>query len=243
MKNTRGFQIIGRGALLAVCALLSVGCTTYKDPESGLGKMQLALTLPDGESVSSVSWKVLSSSSAVVASGMLNTSGSRQISFISSMPPGMGDTVEMTATTSTNVSCMGTSSPFNVVAGQSVPVSVNLQCDVSPGDGGTLGSVVVSGAIVPGDHCPTLASYFISPQATMGSAPIDVTVAGADSDMGDTLTYAWTATSGSFASATSATTTYTCGATGAQTLTVAITDDHAPTPCTTHVTFPAVDCQ
>ncbi|HVU49499.1 MAG TPA: hypothetical protein VHL80_02370 [Polyangia bacterium] len=224
-------------------ALLSLNCAGDKAPGGDLGEMRLALTLPDGESVSSVSWQVLSSSSAVVASGMLNTSGNRSISFISSMPPGMGDTVTMSAMTSTGVSCMGTSSAFNVVAGQSVPVSVNLQCDVSPGDGGVLGSVVVSGAIVPGDHCPTLASYFISPQGTMGSTPIDVTVTGADSDPGDTLTYAWTASSGTFANAAVATTEYTCGATGMQTLTVAITDDHAPTPCTTHVTFPAVDCQ
>jgi hypothetical protein len=224
-------------------ALLSLNCVGEKAPEGDLGQMRLALTLPDGESVSNVSWKVFSSSNAVVASGSLNTSGSRTISFISSMAPGMGDTVEMTAMTSTGVSCMGTSSAFNVVAGQSVPVSVNLQCDVTPSDAGALGSVVVSGAIVPGDHCPTLSSYFISPQQTMGSAPIDVTVMGGDSDQGDMLTYAWTASSGTFANAAAATTQYTCGATGMQTLTVAITDDHAPTPCTTHITFPAVDCQ
>jgi len=235
--------MIGRGALLLVGALFSLNCAGDKTPDADLGQVRFALMLPDGESVSSVSWKLLSAANAVVASGSLNTSGSRTISFISSMPPGMGDTVQMTAMTSTGVSCMGTSSSFNVVSGQSVPVSVNLQCDVTPSDGGALGNVVVSGAIVPGDHCPTLASEFISPQQTVGTSPIDVTVTGADSDMGDTLTYAWTASSGTFADAAAATTQYTCGATGMQTLTVAITDNHTPTPCTTHVTFPAVDCQ
>jgi hypothetical protein len=234
---------MGRGACLMLGALLSLNCAGAKVPEGDLGQMRFALVLPDGESVSSVSWKVLSATNAVVASGTLNTTGSREISFISSMPPGAGDTIEMTATTSTGVACVGTSSPFSVVAGQSMPVTVNLQCDVTPSDGGTSGSVVVSGAIVPGDHCPTLASYFISPQQTMGSSPIDVTVMGADSDVGDTLTYAWTASSGTFANAANATTQYTCGATGSQTLTVAITDNHMPTPCTTQVMFPAVDCQ
>jgi hypothetical protein len=67
-------------------------------------------------------------------------------------------------------------------------------------------------------------------------------VTAADADMGETLTFSWTATSGSFMSASSATTHYTCGATGTQTLSVAITDSHTPTPCTTTVMFPPVSC-
>src|SRR5262249_18814103 len=162
----------------------------------------------------------------------------------SSLPTGTGDTLQMTAMTSAGVACTGTSSAFNVTSGGSTPVNVNLQCGALAADGGTLGSVVVSGSALAGDPCPPPSARCITPtpQQTMGSAPVDVSVTGTDPDMGETVTYAWTATSGSFSSTTSAMTTYTCGATGMQTLSVAITDNHMP-PCTTHVSFPAVDCQ
>jgi hypothetical protein len=246
MKTTHhAFLKIGRGASLILGALLSLNCAPGKAPGSGTdrGEVNIALTLPGGQTISSVSWKVMSSSNAVVDMGTLDTSGTTSIGFISSLPAGTGDTLQMTAMTSAGVACTGTSSSFNVTSGGSTPVSVNLQCGALAADGGTLGSVVVSGSVVAGDNCPSLSAWFITPQQTMGSAPIDVSVTGTDPDVGETVTYAWTATSGSFASATSAMTQYTCGATGMQTLSVAITDNHMPTPCTTHVSFPAVDCQ
>jgi hypothetical protein len=251
MENTLpGRASIRRGALFILSGMLSlqlVACGNTKDAPANagdVGNVQVALSLPDGSSITSVAWKVLSASNAVLASGTLNTTGPRTPSFISSMPPGTGDTLNMTAMTSTGVSCAGTSQPFDVVAGMSVTVDVNIICgNMAPsGDAGTLGSVVVTGTIVPGDNCPALTSWFITPQETMGSNPIDVSVMAADADMGETVTFAWSATSGSFASPTSATTQYTCGATGNQTLKVSITDNHMPTPCTTQVMFPAVTC-
>ena len=226
----------------AFFAVLVMGCTVGSTSAGPTGEVQLALSLPDGTAVNSVSWKILSSSSAAIVSGTLNTSGSRTPSFIASLPVATGDTVNMTATTTAGVSCAGTSAPFNIVAGQSVNVPVNILCEGTVADAG-IGSVVVSGTVVPGDHCPTLAAWLIAPQQTATADPIDVTVTAADADVGDTLSYAWTATAGTFTSATAATTQYTCTTTGAQTLSVAVTDNHAPIPCTTHVTFPAVDCQ
>jgi hypothetical protein len=223
--------------------LLSLSCGKEKVAEGSVGEIQVALSLPDGTTIDSVTWKVLSSSSAEIASGTLNTTGSRTPSFISSLPAGAGDTIVMTASTTGGVSCIGTSSPFTIIAGQSTTVNLDVVCENTPADGGTLGSVVVSSTLVPGDHCPGLTEWFISPQATTGSSPIDVSVSGSDADVGDTLSYAWTATAGSFTSPSSAMTQYTCAATGPQTLTVAISDNHMPTPCTTRITFPSVSCQ
>lgn len=219
------------------------GCVGADQRDGDLGQVNLALTLPDGSTINSVAWKVLSSSSAVLASGTLNTTGTRMSSFIASLAAGTGDTVNLTAATSTGVNCAGTSAPFDVLAGQATMVAVNILCDGSGGGAGNLGSIVVSGTVVPGDHCPTLTGWFITPQSTVGTSPVDVSVMASDADMGDTLTYAWTATSGTFASAASPMTQYTCAATGSQTLTAAISDNHTPTPCTTRITFPAVDCE
>lgn len=223
--------------------LLAMSCSnvpTVNDPT--VGQVQIALTLPDGTSVDVVSWKILSSSSSVLAMGTLNTSGTRTPSFISSLPPGAGYTVSMTATTSANVTCSGVSSAFAVTAGMATPVSVNLLCSGLVADGGTLGSVIVTGNVVPGDHCPVLTAWLITPQSATGTTPIDISVTASDADTGETLTYAWSAGSGVFASAGSATTQYTCGSAGPQTLSVAITDSHTPAACTTTVMFPAVNC-
>jgi hypothetical protein len=226
----------------ALVTLVLVGCTTGSILENEpVGEVKLALSLPDGTAVNSVAWKILSASNTVIVSGTLNTAGSHTPSFIASLPAATGDKVNMTATTTAGVSCAGTSAPFNVVVGQSVSVAVNILCEGTVADAG-IGSVVVSGTVVAGDHCPTLTAWLIAPQQSAAADPIDVTITAADSDVGDTLTYAWTATAGTFASPTAATTQYTCAATGPQTLSVAVTDSHAPTPCTTHVSFPAVDC-
>jgi cysteine-rich repeat protein len=77
-------------------------------------------------------------------------------------------------------------------------------------------------------------------------AQIDVSATATDADSGQTLTYAWTTTSGSFvtptstgiASGTSVATQYVCGAPGAQTVTVTVTDSYQPTGCSTQMTFP-----
>jgi hypothetical protein len=234
MKTTIGMACV---SLLALC----IGCSPSGNAEGPTGEVELALSLPDGTSVTSVSWKILSASNATLVSGTLNTSGSQRPSFIASLVAGTGDTVSMDATTSTGVSCTGKSAPFDVVAGQAVNVAVNVLCGGTSSDAG-IGSVVVSGTIVAGDHCPTLTSWLVSPQAAAAPDPIDVTVGASDQDTGDTLSYAWSATAGTFTTATSATTQYHCAATGSQTLTVQVTDNHTPTPCTTSIAFPTVDC-
>jgi hypothetical protein len=242
MENEHGVRRPFWRKAFLILGFFSVGCVGQIGGGE-VGQVQLALTLPDSTTIDSVAWKVLSSTNTVMASGTLNTSGTRMASFISSLAASTGDTVNMTATTSGGVACAGTSTAFDVVAGQATMVNVNITCDGSGGGTGNLGSIEVSATVVPGDQCPTLTGWFITPQSTTGSNPIDVSVTASDADVGDTVTFAWTATSGTFASATSAMTQYTCAGLGSQTLSVAISDNHMPTPCTTHVTFPTVSCQ
>jgi len=236
-----------RGLVLAIllsCGAVHAGCGN--PPGDSRGQVQLALSLPGAVGISSVDWKVFSaaSSTVAVASGTIDTSsGSATASVNLSLAPGSGYTVNLTTTTSDGIPCSGTSPAFNVTPGASfVPVAVIIACgNVTPSPG--VGQIVVTGTVVAGDSCPVLASSVISPEATAADGgTIDVTVSATDADPGESIAYAWTATAGSFSSPHAATTQYLCGPAGAESLSVAITDDHVPTPCSVIVTFPPVRC-
>jgi hypothetical protein len=229
-------------ALLA--AVWGVSCQSQPDGSSGdVGQVVLALNIPDGATISSVAWTVKSSSNQVLASGTTNTSRSgATASFAVGLAAGTGDVVTMTATTSAGDTCSGSSAPFNVVANQSSPVSVNLNCGSVATDGG-LGSVVVTGTVVPGDNCPLLASWTISPEtAAANGGQVDINATATDADSGDTLTYLWSTAAGTFANSSATTTTYTCGAAGSQVLHLTVSDNHTPVPCSIDVAFPPVSC-
>lgn len=236
-----------RHGLVAALGLVALTATAACNDSSngGLGPVTLALSLPGGVTITSVDWKVFSPGSATaVASGTINTSNASATPSVNlSLPQGSGYTVNMTTTTSDGSPCSGTSAAFNVSPGAAtVPVGVTIACgNVTPTP--SVGQIVVTGTVVAGDNCPALTSSVISPETTAANGgTIDVSVAASDADSGETLSYAWAATAGSFASASQASTQYVCGAAGDQTLSVTITDSHAPAACAIHVTFPVVHC-
>jgi hypothetical protein len=241
-----------RDCALALSALALASCANMPsnvsgaDPASGpepKGQVVVALATATGITVSSFSWQVTSSTNQVLASGMTSSIlPGIAPSLIIGLPAAIGDRVSMNVTTGSGVHCTGTSSPFNVVAGQSNPVSVNVNCDATRTDGGN-GSIVVTGVLVSGDNCPALSAWTLSPQsAAANGGTIDVGVTAADADTGDTLTFAWSATAGTFAGASLATTKYTCAASGDQTLSVVVSDNHMPSACSITATFPVVSC-
>jgi hypothetical protein len=156
------------GLLAAVCGISCQG--QFSGSSADQGQVILALTIPGGATISSVAWTVKSSSNQLLASGTTNTSRSGATgSFAVGLAAGTGDVVTMTATTSNGDTCSGSSAPFNVVANQTSPVSVSLNCGAVTADGG-LGSVVVTGTVIPGDSCPALATWTISPETAAASA-------------------------------------------------------------------------
>jgi len=203
----------------------------------------LAFVLPASAATSNVSWTVKSSSNQVLASGTIDTSRSgASASFALGLTNGRGYVVTMAATTGGGDTCSGSSTPFDVVAGQTTPVSIALICPSVTPDGG-LGSILVTGTVVPGDNCPALAFWSTSPEtAAAEGGQIDVTATATDADTADTLTYRWSAAAGSFADPASPTTTYTCGPAGSQVLHLTVSDNHVPTPCSIDVAFPLVSC-
>jgi hypothetical protein len=244
VETNRGVRL--RSTAVPLSALLLAACTNMSSEVSGpehKGQIMLALATPAGTNVSSFSWQVTSSTNQVLSSG---TSGGVvpgvDPSVILGLPASVGDRVSMDVTTSAGVHCTGISNPFDVVAGQTNSVNVNVNCDSARMDGGA-GSVVVTGVLVAGDNCPSVGGWTLSPQsAAANGGTIAVSVTALDADPGDTLTYAWSATAGTFLGASQATTTYTCAAAGDQTLSVVISDSHMPSACTITATFPAVSC-
>ena len=225
-------------ALTALSAAVGWGaCSKSSEPaNSDLGGLKVALAVQGGYTVNTVSYTVNASpGGAVVKSGTIDVSGAgANISFALELPPGT-DTITLTATSTSGVTFTGTSPAFTVVSGQTVGVNVTLTNTIS--DAGTApGQVDVNGTIVPGDHTPQITFVIVSPLQIAVGGTVNVSVSATDSDVGDVLSYAWTATpDGSFAAATSATTTYSSSTVGTKTLKITVSDNHSPTALTASV--------
>jgi hypothetical protein len=78
------------------------------------------------------------------------------------------------------------------------------------------------------NNAPVISALQIGTTAASPGQVVAVNVMATDPDAGDTLTYAWTATCGTFAAASSASTTWTAPASSSApcVLTVAVTDNH-----------------
>jgi len=238
-------------------AIAGVNCSKGGNNNSGDGLIRLAL-MTGGLTVNSVHYHIIKSDMTSFApdiAGDINTMDQNATpSVLHSVPASTGDIAVLSATATDGTMCTGQSMPFNVVAGQQIGVTVNLICGGSNVASGS-GTAIVNGTIINGDNCPVLTSWMASPLQT--SAPnglIDVSGIATDSDTGETLTYAWTATAGSFtapttagvASGTANTTQYKCTTVGMQTLTLTVTDNHTAanplsTNCPVHVDFP-INC-
>jgi hypothetical protein len=226
-------------ALALGAGAVGINCSSSKTNNGSLGQVTMALTLPSGVTVSSVHYSIQSTSIATVVAGDINTSDPRATaSVFTSYPASTGDTVTMHAMTSAGRSCDGTSPVFSVMAGQVAMTMVTLNCGGSVPTQ-TSGSVDVNGTFVEGDNCPLLTSWVASPlQTSAGGGKIDVNGTATDADAADVLSYSWTSTTGSFTMPNQAMTQFVCGPGGAVTLTLTVSDNHAPTPCTTFITIP-----
>jgi hypothetical protein len=93
--------------------------------------------------------------------------------------------------------------------------------------------VVVNG---PLNICPQIDGLSASPAEVVVGSSIALTASGHDTDAGPSaLSYAWTATSGTFANAAAATTSFTCTAAGPATLTLALSDGDPAASCADHL--------
>src|SRR5450432_444288 len=240
IRNSAKLTALAAVALLGGAVVTS--CSKTTNP-TDVGTAKLALII-DGATVSSVAYTVLSSTNATLASGTINVSDpNATLSLDLNLPAGTGDIVKLTATTSTNLPCTGTSAPFNIVAGQSTTVNLTLTCGGGTPATGT-GSATITATVVQGDNCPSIVSSSASPAQTSVGGSISVSGLATDPDTTltppDVLTYAWSPAA-NFDAPTSASTIYHCTAAGTQTLTLTVNDNHVPNSCPA-VTTMTVNC-
>ncbi len=235
-RSARTFALLATAGLFASAA--AVNCS--KSPTEETGDLKLALTLPGGIQINTVTYQVTSSGGATLLSGSFDVSNpSATPSLDLVLPPASGDRITLTATSVSPlpVQTFTGSATFNVVSGgvTTVPVTLtNTLVPVTPP-----GTVLVNGVIVAGNNPPVITSVVVAP-ATQGiNAAIGVTVTATDADAGDTLTFAWTATpDGTFVNPALASTSYSSATGGTKTLRITVTDNHAPTPASTFIDLP-----
>jgi hypothetical protein len=206
-------------AVTLLAGAMSVGCAK-KDSRDDLGSIGLALTLPGGAIVNTVTYQITGNGITPI-NGTIDVSApgtTVATALVTGLPAG-SYSVTMNATASDGQTCAGTS-PFTVVAGQTAMANVILQCSRISGNG----TVVINGRL---DQCPFITGLSATAlQAPVGGS-ITVGVSATELDPGDTITYAWTNSApavGTLAPTNAATGTFTCTTAGSAVLSIAVSD-------------------
>jgi hypothetical protein len=163
-------------------------------------------------------------------SATINVASSSTIStIIGGVPAGNGFTIVLSATGTDGATTCGGSGTFNVTAGAVAKVNVTLDCH----EPATTGSVAVNGTL---NVCPVADGLSANPADVAVGFPVALAIAAHDPDNGPApVSYHWTATSGSFSSATSATPTFVCTVPGPVTLTATVSDGDSTAGCPANI--------
>ena len=214
------------GALALTLATV-VGCAGGQSPTGDSGSLRLNLNV-NGTNVTSVQYTISGADFSDIV-GTLPVVDNRNPpvwALITGIPAGTNRTITLRAFDgSGNVICEG-SATVDVIEGQTVKVTVQLDCGTTPEE--PRGDIEIDGDfnIIDQNLCPLVNSTFVLPEGIAAGGDADVQIVAVDPN-GDPLTFSWTATSGSFADPSAASTTYTCDANGPQTLTVVVSDGDA----------------
>jgi len=229
---TKSFRLSSLAVPLVGAVLSASACSgTSPSSESGAGaaddntsSIALSLDLAPGVTIAAANYDI-TGANGFTKSGTIDLSQSVSFSaVIGGIPAGTGYTLTTTTTSlDGSVSCAG-SATFNVVAHMTAAVTVHLSCHEQP----RTGSVLVNGSL---NVCPVIDSVGANPAEVIVGGGIRVSGAAHDSDGAPSaLSYAWTATSGVFDHANTASPLFTCSSPGPVTLTLTVADgDPSPT--------------
>jgi hypothetical protein len=221
---------IGMGKLgmlaLASAVVSSAGLGACNKHEGGeesraLGGVGFKLSLPGGVSIENISYTI-TGPEGYKKTGLIPVagSGSTFTAKIDGLPVGTGYTIALEAADLTGQrTCVGTAM-FSIAANAVTPVSVTLQC---PGVAAETGSVQIDGKLA---ICPVV-RWATANAANATATSFTLAGLGRDDDNAPnaTLSYLWTATAGTIATANAATATLTCPAgNGPVTITLEVDD-------------------
>ena len=238
IRNSAKLAVLG--ALALAGGAVGLNCSKDSNP-SGAGALKIAFAIPGGTTISSVHY-AMTLNGASGPSGDFNTSDvNSSPSFDIALQPSTNDTITLTATTSGGVSCTtGVSPAFSIISNQPTTVSLTLVC--GSGSATSLpGTVDVRANVTSGDNCPNITQVVVAPYQTSVGGTISLTAVASDSDAVDMLSYSWSSTGGTFATPTGTSDVFTCVTAGAQSITLAVNDNHAGGSCTASISLP-VNC-
>jgi hypothetical protein len=153
-RNWKKVAVVG-GVVTAAFGAIPLACSSGENGHGGqttgsgqgddVGSMGVALTLPSGAVVSSVTYDLLNSSNQPVTlagapnPGTVNVSNSAAINFqLGGVPAATGDSISLTATLQGGGNCQGNATGINITAGATTHATVNMLCSLPHPDAGTL---------------------------------------------------------------------------------------------------------
>ena len=199
--------------------------TSPGSSEAKSGELGLALQVGSGLTINSASYTIIGPNS-FSKTGTIDLSAATSFSaIIGGIPAGTGYSISVSATATDGTTNCGGSASFNVTARTTTSVTLPLDCHQAP----KTGSVAINGAV---NVCPVIDELSASPSQVNVGSSIALTGGAHDSDSGPSaLTYAWSATSGTFSDATAKSPTFTCTAPGTSTITLSVSDGDTSTGC------------
>jgi hypothetical protein len=232
---------LGVALVLAAAAAAATGCggegpSTPGAATGDVGSVGVALSIGDGETLQSVTYTI-TGPNGFSKTGTIDVSNASTLSaLIGGLPVGSGYSIAINATSADGSATCNGSASFSVTAQSTTPVTVHVSCHVAAHTGG----VLVNGVV---NTCPVVDGVSANPADIDVGFPAAVAVQAHDSDAGPSpLTYQWSAASGSFSDATSATPTFTCTAPGPVTLSVSVSDGDSTPGCAATSSF-SVTCE
>jgi hypothetical protein len=153
--HSRALALLTVGHLAAACAVIVSGCSAGSEnmvstagPES-VGSVAADLRIDPGSTLNNVAYSIVGPSSFTKEGSIDVHASSSLTAIIGPIPAGVGFSVAFTGTTSDGTASCAGSAAFDITAGQTTPVTVNLACHEAPRSG----SVQLNGSL---NVCPVI---------------------------------------------------------------------------------------
>ena len=210
------------GAALVACDDSRNGMQSEARDEGGISA---ELQLEPGITLASASYSI-AGPNAFSKTGPIDLRSSTAIAAqIAPLPAGLGFSIAVDATASDGVTACHGAAVFDVAAVATTPVAIHVVCHEPARNGG----VLISGTL---NVCPVIDILSASPRDMSVGTPETLTVSAHDPDMlPSSISFAWSASSGTLVNASSRTPTFTCTAPGAAAVTVIVSDGDATPGC------------
>jgi len=221
-------ELVAFSQLLAIAIAYQTGCASTPaddggDPSANTGSLSAALTLPSGDTISTLNWVVTgpNGASTVVQQGTTAVQNSTTVTLlVGGLPAAANYEIALSGSSDGGSTCIGSLS-FSVAARTTTGLSIPLSCAEATGDSGVLH---VMGRAYP---CAVVNGLWASPLQTSVGHDVTLVVSASGPDPG-ALTYLWDAAGGPLSAPFASSTTFTCRVAGSFLVEVEVSDGPVP---------------